>query len=108
VVPTFFVGEEHNVGQDPTVTQYRIENLYDAFERLEKQMREGFADIKRILDERLESRDRFLQDHEKRIQALELRLARQQAINAILSTIGGISLAGVVSWILNRVLNGSA
>lgn len=91
--------------QDPTVTQYRIENLYDAFARLENQMRDGFAEIKRILDERLESRDRFLQDHEKRLQAIEVRLARQSAINAVLSTLGGLGAAGVISWLLNRILN---
>lgn len=89
---------------DNTVTHYRIEHLYEAFERLEKQMREGFGELKRLLDERLESRDRTLLDHEKRIQDMERRLAQQMTINGILTGLGGSAMAAVLAFMLRQLL----
>lgn len=89
---------------DNAVTHYRIEHLYEAFERLEKQMREGFGELKRLLDERLESRDRTLLDHEKRLQEMERRLAQQKTVNGILTALGGTTMTAVLAYMLRQLL----
>lgn len=58
-------------------------------------MKDGFADLRAVLDSRLESRDRQLEDHEKRIRTLEGRTDRQQVVNAVLAALGGAALAMV-------------
>ena len=91
------------MSDDDTVTNYRFEHLYEAFERLEQQMREGFSELKRLLDERLESRDRLLKEHDARIRDMERRLAQQATINSILTALGGTSMTAVIAYILRQL-----
>lgn len=79
--------------QHPSVQRYQINNLFEQMARMRQDMKEGFADLRGVLDSRLESRDRQLEDHESRIRVLEGRTDRQQVVNAVLAAVGGAALA---------------
>lgn len=88
---------------DDNLTEYKFKQLFDGIAELRDAMKDGFDEIKRLLDTRLESRDATLADHEKRIQRQERKLERQAVINAILASFGGAGLTvavGAVLWLV--------
>jgi len=102
--------------QHPSVQRYQINNLFEEVARMRLDIKEGFGDMRVVLDSRLEARDRQLtehegrlrdlegiavrtkmvHDHEDRIRKVESRTDRQQVVNAMLAAIGGAALALVV------------
>ena len=102
--------------QHPSVQRYQINNLFEQIARMRDDIKEGFADMRLMLDSRLESRDKQLSehegrirdleglgvrvlkadDHEDRLRKVEGRTDRQQVVNAVLAAIGGAALALVV------------
>lgn len=91
---------------DPeNLTDYRIKQLFAGLDRLETAMRDGFADLKRVLDERLQSRDDRLDDIEERLRNTESRLDRKEGRDAVIgwisAAIGSAMIAGLVGlWFL--------
>jgi len=102
--------------QHPSVQRYQINNLFEQIARMRDDIKEGFADMRLMLDSRLESRDKQLSehegrirdleglgvrvlkadDHEDRLRKVESRTDRQLVVNAVLAAIGGGALALVV------------
>lgn len=60
------------MGNDDTVTDIQIRQLTAALTELKANMKEGFAEIKRLLDERFASRDERFDAQESRLRATEL------------------------------------
>lgn len=82
---------------DDKLTDYQINQLFKSLAELRTAMKDGFDEIKRLLDDRLDSRDKVLNDHEKRLQKLERTGSRQVLVNAILGLIGGSALTAIIS-----------
>jgi hypothetical protein len=85
---------------EDNVQDYKIQTLFHELERLRGTVEQGFAEMRQILDQRLESRDERLQNHEERLRVLERRVAVQSAWFAILGLIGGSAVTVVVTQLL--------
>lgn len=78
--------------QKDDLTQYKFRQLFDGLSRLETTMQDGFAEIKRLLDARLESRDKDIRDLDDRVTHLEQWRARIQGQLVIIGAAGGVVL----------------
>jgi hypothetical protein len=85
---------------EDNVQDYKIQTLFYELERLRGAVETGFAEMRQILDQRLESRDERLENHEERLRVLERRVAVQSAWFAILGLIGGSAVTVIVTQLL--------
>lgn len=95
--------------QKDDLTEYKFQQLFQGLERLGAEMRDGFAEIKRLLDSRLESRDKDIKEIDDRVSNLEnwrnIREGRDQVLGRILLWVGGgffSALSGVFYLVLTQ------
>jgi len=89
---------------DETLTEYKIQKLFEELHELRTAMTQGFDDLKKMLDVRLEQRDRTLKNHEDRLQALEKQHVRQDTMNRVLTLIGSTALAAAITVLVRAWL----